>query len=39
MDFRIVNAGKHDLTVRFVRVVRLIPPSDLSPPARGTKWL
>jgi Beta-galactosidase len=39
MDFRIVNAGENDLTVRFVRVVRLIPPSDLSPPERGTKWL
>jgi hypothetical protein len=26
MDFRIVNAGENDLTVRFVRVVRLTPP-------------
>ena len=39
MDFRIVNGGTTDLTVRFVRVVRLIPPSDLSPPDRSTKWL
>ena len=28
MDFRIVNGGTSDLTVRFVRVVRLTPPSS-----------
>lgn len=27
MDFRIFNGGKQDLTVRFVRVIKLTPPS------------
>lgn len=27
MDFRIFNGGQQDLTVRFVRVIKLQPPS------------